>query len=62
MTTASTDPRTMDRVDLEMAIIEHGILPCNTEAECAAFGVMSTERMRAVVLAWIEAGDECAAS
>jgi hypothetical protein len=61
MTTASNDPRTMDRADLEMAIIEHDILPTDA-AGCDAIGAMGDEELRAVVLAWIEAGDECAAS
>ena len=61
MTTASNDPRTMDRADLEWAIIEHDILPTDA-AGCDRIAAMGDEELRAVVLAWIEAGDECAAS
>jgi len=61
MTTTSTDPRTMTRADLECAVLEYSILPTDA-AGCAAVSAMGDEELRAVVLAWIEAGDECAAS
>ena len=48
----------MSRADLEAAVIEHEILPCNTPDECAALLAMDTEAMRTVVLTWLEAGSE----
>lgn len=61
MSKTNSDPRTMDRADLEMAIVENDIMPTATEADCALFSVLNDEALRAIVIAWIEAGDECAA-
>jgi hypothetical protein len=50
---------TMTRDDLEMAILENDIVACDAEG-IAKIQAMGTEELRAVVGAWIEAGDECA--
>ena len=52
------DVDTCSRSDLEMAIIEYDILPCDM-AGLKAIGEMTTEELRAAVSVWILAGDEC---
>ena len=49
----------MDRADLEIAIFENDILPCNDSAALEAMAALSDDELRAAVNAWVEAGDEC---
>lgn len=49
----------MTRADLEVAILEDDILPCDA-AGLEAIGRMTDDELRAAVQSWIEAGDECA--
>lgn len=49
---------TATRDELEMAVLEHDILPTGTSADCAKVIAMTTAEIRAVVAAWVEAGDE----
>ena len=51
---------TCSRNDLEAAILENDILPCDTSEQCAAVSAKSTDELRAIVSAWVAAGDECA--
>lgn len=44
------------RADLEIS----AIFECNID--CAAVEAASDEDLRALIIAWIEAGDECAAA
>ncbi len=53
---------TMTRADLEVAILEDSILPCDTAADLEAIGRMTDEELRSAVQSWIEAGDECASA
>lgn len=53
-----TNVANMNRSDLECAILENDILPCNTALDLAKLGSMTTEQLREVVTAWILAGDE----
>lgn len=48
----------MSRTDLEVVILEEDLLPSDA-AGCAAVAAMTDDELRAVIGAWIEAGDEC---
>ena len=52
---------TCDRADLELAILENEILPCDA-AGLERITAMTTDQLRDAVVAWIEDGDECAGS
>jgi len=56
------DIANMTRGQLEGAIVEHRILPLDTEAQLNAAMALTDDEMRAAIRAWIEAGDECAAA
>jgi hypothetical protein len=47
---------TTSRADLEIA----ALFECNID--CATVEASSNENLRALIVAWVEAGDECAAA
>lgn len=56
------DIANMTRGQLEGAIVEHRILPLDSFEQVDVALAMTDDEMRAVIQAWIEAGDECAAA
>lgn len=49
---------TATRADLEVAILEHGILPCDTKDQLEAVSAMGLEELRDAVREWVRADPE----
>ena len=47
-----------NRSDLEVVILEHDILPIDTDEDLDIISKMSLEQLRSVVLEWVVEGNE----